>query len=206
MALLTLTVTVEGGEEALRSVSALTRADRTAAHQEMAAGIEEVTRGYINALGGGRKGTAAKLGAASTGFYRKQGSLLQATGDATGVRLTMPRAPFSRAFRAYDLVPRSGSLLTIPLTAESYGKRAREFGGLKWRQFSDEDVAAGKSTHAGLVLGRPAPEKGGLFSALFRGARQVHQDQDRTLLPDDADWLDAMALGAVNFMDGRATA
>lgn len=205
MALLTLSVSVEGGEEALRRVSALTQADRTAAHQVMAAGVEEMTREYLLAKPSD-KGTAAKLGATPTGFYKKAAGTVEGRGDASGILLSMQRAGLSRAFRPYDLVPLSGRLLTIPVDAEAYGKRAREFSGLKWRRFSDADVAAGKSDKAGLVLGRPAPEPGGLFHALFRGARKVHQDQDRTILPDDAAWLDAVALGAVMFLEEGGTA
>ncbi len=200
MALLTLTITAEGGEAALAAVSALTSADRTAAHQVMAAGVERLTQAHLQAVPS-VKNTAANLGASPSGFLKKAAGTVQGTGDATGVMLTMQRAGLSRAFRPYDLVPRSGRLLTIPVDAEAYGKRAREFSGLKWRTFTDADVAAGKSDRAGLVLGRPAPEPGGLFHALFRGARAVHQDQDRSLLPSDEAWLEEMAEGALSLLD-----
>ena len=200
MALLTLTITAEGGEAALAAVSALTSADRTAAHQVMAAGVERLTQAHLQAVPS-VKNTAANLGASPTGFLKKAAGTVQGKGDSNGVLLSMQRAGLSRAFHDYDLVPRSGQLLTIPVDAEAYGRRAREFSGLKWRRFTEADVAAGKSDKAGLVLGRPAPEPGGLFHALFRGARKVHQDQDRTLLPSDEAWLEEMAEGALSLLD-----
>jgi hypothetical protein len=200
MALLTLTISQEGGEEALRAVSALTTADRTAAHQVMAAGVERLTQAHVMGLPS-TKGSAAKLGASASGFYKKAAGSVQGKGDGTGVMLSMQRAGLSRAFRPYDLVPKAGQLLTIPVAAEAYGRRAGEFGDGKWRRFSDEDVAAGLSDKAGLVFGRPAPEPGGLFHALFIGVKKVHQDQDRTLLPSDQVWLEEMAEGALSLLD-----
>ena len=200
MALLTLTISQEGGEEALRAVSALTAADRTAAHQVMAAGVERLTAAHLLAVPSA-KGSAAKLGASPSGFFKRAAGTVQGQGDGTGVMLSMQRAGLSRAFRPYDLVPKTGQLLTIPVAAEAYGKRAREFPDGKWRRFSEEDVAKGRSDKAGLVFGRPAPEPGGLFHALFIGVKKVHQDQDRTLLPSDQVWLDEMAEGALSLLD-----
>ena len=200
MALLNLAISAAGGEEALRAVSSMVASDRTAAHQVMADAVREFTVAHLENFPS-RKGSAAKLGAPSSGFYRKEARFVQGRGDASGVMLSMHRAGLSRAFRPYDLRPLAGQLLTIPVAAEAYGKRAREFSGLKWRQFSDADVAAGKTDKAGLVLGRPPAEPGGLFHALFRGARKVHQDQDRSLLPSDQKWLDIMAEATLKLLD-----
>lgn len=197
MALLTFTVTLSPPPPVLERIRALTGEDRTQVHGVMANAMQELTRGYLLRLGSAKQ-TSQKLGATPSGFYARAAASVEGRATSQGASVFMQRAGLSRAFRPYDLRPLKGRLLTIPIDAEAYGKRAREFPDGKWRRFSDEDVAEGKSTASGLVFGRPAPEKGGLFHALFRGVSKVHQDQDRNLLPSDQDYLDVAALAATD--------
>jgi hypothetical protein len=197
-----VTLTASPGlAEALERVRALTAGEASQAGEAMAAGVEQTTRRHVLALGTSRHDTALSLGASPTGFLANAAGTVQAHATTDGVELTMQRAGLSRALRDYDLRPIRSRLLTIPLTAESYGRRAREFSGLKWRSFSAADVAAGKSDRAGLVLGQPPEAEGGMFHALFAGARRAFIPQDRTLLPEDEDWLDSLEAAAWDYLD-----
>jgi hypothetical protein len=202
MPLLTLTINGPTDPPLLQRLRALSGPERQGTHAVMAAAMEDLTRGYLLAAPS-VKGTAQKLGATPSGFYKRAAQTVEGRASSGGASIIMQRAGLSRAFRPYDLRPIRGRLLTIPVDAEAYGRRAREFSGAQWRRFSEEDVAAGKSTHAGLVFGRPAPEKGGLFHALFRGVKKVSQPQDRNLLPSDQDYLDTVTLAALEALAGK---
>jgi|GEM_PF-4326500 len=199
--MLSFQVALPDPKGALTGLRALCAADRTIVHQAMAAGLEAATAAHVGSLGRGKSNTSGNLGAAPTNFYSKAAGSIQGNGTANGVDLTMQRAGLSRAFRDYDLRPLRSRLLTIPVAAEAYGHRAREFSGLKWRTFTDAQVAAGKSNKAGLVLGRPPADPGGLFLALFRGAKKAHIPQDRSLLPTDEAWFDSAIQAATSLAD-----
>ncbi|RYD32260.1 MAG: hypothetical protein EOP86_16120 [Verrucomicrobiaceae bacterium] len=191
----------------LHSVEAVARAvgrghERGILHQAIARRLEEVTRDYLDQERGTTHSTARKLGAEPTGFYKKAAGSVVAKGDSSGVVLTMQRAGLSRAFRDYHIRPRWGpKLLTIPVDKEAYGKRARDFTGLVWRRFGRDSVAAGYSTYAGLVLGRPGGGPGGSFKALFRGAKYAFIPMRRSILPSDAEWSNAAEEGVYDYID-----
>lgn len=163
--------------------------DRTELHSFMAPPIEARTVSWLQGLGGTRHATANALGATPTGFLTSAAGTVQARGTADGVELAMQSAGLSRAFRDYDLRPVRAKYLTIPVRAEAYGKRAREFD-LKPGRATLPDGTAGP-----LSLGTVGAD--GSFTAFFRLVKKAHQPADRTLLPGDDDWLAAAEDGAV---------
>ncbi|MES2706400.1 MAG: hypothetical protein V4726_07335 [Verrucomicrobiota bacterium] len=177
--------------------------DRRAMHEYMAQFVGRLTTEDLEDEVGTKHKTANALGAEPTHFFAKAAGSVKASGTDDGVTMTMQRAGLSRAFFTYHLRPIRSRLLTIPIKKESYGKRAREFKDLKWRTFTKEDKAAGKTDTAGLVLGRPAEEKGGMFIALFAGTKKATVPQDRKILPSDEEWLKAAGIGLTAYLKAK---
>lgn len=209
MLFLELTLDLRNVRDTLGAVMEAAGDDQSKVNRRIAESIEVTTQRYLAEERGTQHETAVRLGADPRHFYAGLARFVSASSNEDGAELTMPRQGLSRAFFTYLLEPRHGpKLLTIPIKKESYGRRARAFKGLKWRTFSDEDVADGKSDTAGLVLGKPAARankkkgiKGGMFIALYRGAKRATIKQDRKILPSDQEWLKAADDGVAEYID-----
>lgn len=193
--------------EKLRLLTDAAGPNRKPMHGFMAQRVEETTRDYVDSEVATDHRTASRLGARPTRFYPRAAGSINAYGLDDGVSLVMQRAGLSRAFYTYVITPKHGpKWLTIPVNKQAYGKRARDFRDLKWRRFTKEDVAAGKSDAAGLVLGKPAAKgskkrgvQRGMFVALFRAAKKTVVPQDRKILPSDEQWADAAEEGVWSY-------
>ena len=106
----------------------------------------------------------------------------------------MTHPGIARAVRDVLIRPRRAKALTIPLRAEAYGKRPREFANL-----------------SGAALFRPkgtrvlATEEGGRLTPMYALCASVTQRRDPTLLPDQKTIDDALARAALNAIETVAS-
>lgn len=158
--------------------------DRTEFHGYVARRASERSRLHVRTLAPHRHQTADKMGAKRSGFLERAAGSIEPEADARAAYLVFPRNfGLQRAFRPIDIVPLNGKQwLTIPATAETYGRRAGEFTGLFFK------IVGGR--YPALILSRNKRE----FTVAFWLMRRVHQEQDRSLMPSDEEFaLDAEA-------------
>ena len=177
---------MSGLDESERTLQAIRSAlaNRAPLHAEMAGNSLEFTRQYLRGLN--RHNTAARLGASPTGHYEKSAMALQAEADDQAAILRIPRnTGLGRAFGEITIRPRPGrTFLTIPATAETYGRQAGE-----WPE--DTFDFAVIMTHRGPTPVLKWAEAGGSHAkgdVAFWLRRSVTQKQDRTLLPPDEEY------------------
>lgn len=178
-----LTIEVSGLDASERTLQAIRSAlaDRRPLHAEMAGNSLEMTRQYLRGLN--RHNTAARLGASPTGHHERSAMALQAEADDEAAILRIPRnTGLGRAFGEITIRPLGGrKFLTIPATAETYGRQAGE-----WPEDTFEFAVI--MTHRGPTPVLKWAEAGGPHAkgdVAFWLRRSVTQRQDRTLLPSD---------------------
>lgn len=168
----------------------------------MTANVATVITDYFRQEIGTVHETAHRLGAYATHFYARKANQVSWRVRGNEGEITFPASGASRAYYDYKLVPTGGrQLLTIPVHKDAYGRRARSIRGLKWRRFQREDQQAGRTTMAGLVLGRPPRRKGGMFIAYYRGARQVHIPKNPRLMPKHETMEAAAEIGVEDYLN-----
>ncbi len=170
--------------------------DPTGLHAEIAAEAEALTRDYIRSIAPSRHKTAESLGAKPTGYLERaaEGVTSRGESDAAVVALGGDVAGFARAFGDVTITPKKSKYLTIPAKAAAYGKRAGEI--------DDLDLIVFKNSAAdsfAMALGRRL--EGGTVDVYYWLRRKVFQEQDRSLLPSDDQYLAAAEMGAVAFLD-----
>lgn len=149
-----------------------------------AASLAETVRKHLRGLS--RHATARRLGATPTGRYAAGAALVTsgATADSATVRVPVPG--IARALRDVEIRPVIARALTIPLSAEAYGRRAGELRRLGWTLFRPgRSRGAGPSRPApspAVLMGRPPG--GGEAKPLYALVTRVLQRRDPTLLPD----------------------
>jgi hypothetical protein len=159
--------------------------DRTLLHDYVSRRSAETARRHIRTIAPGRHWTADNLGAKRTGFLERAAGSIEPAADANAAYIEFPRSfGLQRAFGQIVIVPkRGGKYLTIPATAEAYGRRAGEIAGLVFKFL-------GRSR--ALVMMRGARD----FTVYYWLVRSVTQPQDRLLLPSDFDFALAAEKGA----------
>lgn len=159
--------------------------DPTELHGAIAERAEVLTRDYLRGIAPIRHGSAWRLGARPTGILEKAAESPEGRGGRDFATLTMrPGEVLARAFGDVVITPR-GKYLTIPVAAEAYGRRAREFGDLFFLLMGPKRTP---------VLARRAAN--GNMTVYYLLVTKVTQKQDRTLLPSDDAYLAAMEAGA----------
>jgi hypothetical protein len=142
----------------------------------------------------GRHATADALGARHTGFRADAAKLVQkGTPKVTdqGGSIALPGAHFARAFGNVHIAPRNGSrFLTIPMSAESYGKRMGKGASSRW---PGGFFLRSKDKRR---LFFAVPNGNGGVNLLYNLVPSVDQKQDRTLLPTDQALTEAAIRGA----------
>jgi len=127
-------VTVTISDEASAALTAMRQRAESPAdmYAALAVDTERYLKDYGTAFSAVAHKTARRLGAAPTNHLAEAYQDIAAESDAQSARLTMPRASRLRAaFGEYTAVPGEGKkYLTIPVTAEAYGKRAPMIEGL----------------------------------------------------------------------------
>ena len=141
-----------------------------------AGGIEELTRSHIATASQTRHTTAEKLGATPTGYLLKKAASVEAIGAPGRVLLSVSGEIFKRTFQPVTVSAVNVKMLTIPVSAESYGTRAGEF--------DDLFVYRSKGGNGPAFLAR---KEGGKMIFLFLLKRSVVLPQDRGLLPSADD-------------------
>lgn len=161
--------------------------DPTGLHVAMAARGERLMRDYLRAIAPGRHATANRLGARPTGILEKAAESPEGRGSVDGATVTIrPGEVLSRTFGEVTIRPTGGKrYLTIPVAAEAYGRRAREFDDLKFIRIGPQQIP---------VLARRMAN--GNMVVYYALAREVKQKQDRTLLPSDDAILEEMESAA----------
>jgi hypothetical protein len=159
--------------------------DKTPLNKAMAGTLETVTAAHIRTAAASRHATAQRLGATPTQYLSKQASGVEAQGDATGVTITVPGRIFRRVLGPVQVVAKK-KWLTIPAAAESYGKRAREMGKLRFVKSRKKPDSARLVNTSGTVL--------------FWLKKKVTLPQDRELLPSNEKYAAAAELAAREFI------
>lgn len=190
---------------------------RDTIHQMMGNRAEAMTRDYLMTQAEVRHGTADDLGATPTGHLERAVETVRNTADAQGATVQITSPGLSRAFRALTITPKGGrKYLTIPATAEAYGKRAGQFADLRLQFFgrgllglvkAEQSSLAGRkrsgydTEKAAATPDAQGKRRGTVYYWL---KKSVSIPQDRTLLPSDGlyheaategvrDWLIALA-------------
>lgn len=143
-----------------------------------------LVRSHLSKLGSWKHASAEKLHAEPTGFLQKaaRGTVHQA--NENGGEVIIP-APLGRAFHDVEIRPNVAGALTIPASAEAYGKRAGMLASLGWKLW--------KPKGRKFLMGSTQDVEPKI---LYWLKESVHQRQDRELLPSDAD-MHRAAAGAI---------
>lgn len=109
--------------------------DKTVLHDYVSRRSAEAARRHVRTIAPARHWTADRLGAQRTGFLERAAGAIEPDADAQAAYLVIPRSfGLQRAFGPIVIVPtRGGTYLTIPATAEAYGRRAGEFANLVFK-------------------------------------------------------------------------
>jgi len=174
---LAIDTSVDTATPFLARLSAAIRGDRTLLHDYVSRRAAETARRHVRTIAPGRHATADGLGARRTGFLERAAGSIEPAADSKAAYLEIPRSfGLQRAFGPVLIVPRrGGKYLTIPATAEAYGRRAGEIAGLVFKILG---------RHRALVMMRGARD----FQVYYWLVRSVTQPQDRLLMPSEFDF------------------
>lgn len=197
----------------------LSGAGRPRLHSMIGRRVVETVRNHLIKIAPQRHRTANSLGAQPTrhlerGLEGIRPALLQ-----DEVQIFIPIPGISRAFHDLTITPRAGSkYLTIPATAEAYGRRARSFRDLRVQVFrkkgGGQTLALVKAEQTDVrtrqrsgflwdrVIARTVSRAGRRVNApvYYWLVEKVEQKQDRELMPSDGELLDACEAGAEDFI------
>jgi len=149
---------------------------------QLAGEFEELTRDHIREAAKTRHTTAERLGAKPTNYLTSLISGSEGIGSQASpgkVLLTLPGEIFKRAFGPVTVRIFQKKFLTIPVAAESYGKRSDELPG---------KIFMVRSKKGHLLLAR---REGKELKILYLLKTQVTLPEDRGLLPSDVDFFNA---------------
>jgi hypothetical protein len=132
-----------------------------------------LVRSHLLRLGSWKHQSAAQLNAQPTGFLQKAARGTVFNASENGGEVIIP-APLGRAFHDVEIRPKSAAALTIPASAEAYGKRASVLAALGWKIFRPKGER--------FLMGA---KKGEDPKILYWLTASVKQKQDRELLPSD---------------------
>ena len=181
--------------------------DRTRLNEKIAGRAAGLTRNHLTGLN--RHATAKRLGASPTGYYEKKAESVEssATGEQAIVSIATGggKEAFARVLGEVQILPREGhKYLTVPAINVAYGRRAKEFGDLKFITFgrkgdADAPRALVKQTVT-MVPGKRKPEIKQIENKVFYWLTpSVTLTKDRTLLPSDEAYLKAAEEGAGDY-------
>jgi hypothetical protein len=137
-----------------------------------------ITRAYLFQINSER---ANKLGGARTNFYAQAARGTQGELRPEGFVIGINQVGMGQRYHGGTITARNAKYLTIPVTAQAYGKRAREF--------QDLEFIRGKDGKAVLV-------KKGTGEVFYSLVPSVHQKPDPSVLPSEERYREGVA-GAV---------
>lgn len=158
--------------------------DRSELNARLAENAKVNTRRWIRAAAQSRHTMANELGATPTGYLEKRARDVDSESSKATARVIIKGAIFARVFGSVTILPKRAKMLTVPISKDSYGKRAADFDNLFFK-FSKK---AGKSFLVRKVGRRIQP--------LFMLLKSAVLPQDVGLLPGDkeyAQWAEAVA-------------
>lgn len=153
--------------------------DRRELNGRLAEAGKAFTRRWIRAAAPARHDTARALNATPTGYLTKRAADVDSASDNVGARVIVKGAIFKRVMGPVDVLPKRAKMLTIPVSRESFGKRARNFRNVFiWRS----KKGGGNKTP---FLAR---KRGRGIQLLFALVKKVTLPQDSGLLPTQKDY------------------
>lgn len=173
--------------------------DKTELHQSIAAHAEVLTREHILFVAAPqRHATANRLGATPTGYLTRRGNAIESSSTAEEAVVTLGGAPeiFARVDGPVTVRAVRSKYLTIPASAQAYGRRAREMQGLK-------PMKLGKSLAlvAEDEAGREFKGRKGRKSIVHYWLKEaVTLPHDPTLLPNEAQYTKAAEQAAADLI------
>lgn len=193
--------------------------DSTGMNAMIAGRAESVTRDWLIEQAKVRHKTAQRLGATPTGHLERAAESVTSASDAQGATIGITSPGISRAFGPLDIKPSAGKkYLTIPATAEAYGRRAGSFNDLRLAFFrragtlllalvkaDQSSLATRESSGYGIeskaAKGAKAPLQAAQRPAVYYWLKsQVTVPQDRSLLPDDQTYGEAAEDGVRDYL------
>lgn len=157
--------------------------------------LEVKVRSHVARISAGRHSSAGRLGASPTGHYRKGMRGIAGHATANGGEVVIPIAGISRAYHDITLTTPTSEgkqFLTIPKHAAAYGHTVPELKSRGWTFFrppADGAKLISKKPrrfdkYKNCLMGSKNGEKPVIMFAL---AEAVHQRQDPSLLPSQAE-------------------
>ena len=159
--------------------------DRTGLHQMLTETAKVNTRRWIRLAAQTRHSMANELGATPTGYLEKRARDVEGESTKATSRIIVKGAIFARVTGPVTILPKRAKMLTVPISKDSYGKRAADFDNLFFK-FSKK---TGKSFLVRKVGRRIQP--------LFMLLKSATLPQDAGLLPGNkeyAQWSEAAAI------------
>lgn len=196
---MSLGITIEIGGDADRMLRKLGAGviNREELHQDIATRGENLVRDYLTGLAQTRHATADKLGATPTGHLERAAESVTSTSDSAGVSITVTSPGITRAFGSITILPGAGKkYLTIPATAEAYGKRAGAFNDLRFVAYKNGVRALVQASQSNVATREKIGGK-----VFYWLKTSVEQKQDRTLLPSDQLIESSAEEGAIDWLN-----
>jgi hypothetical protein len=172
-----LNVTIPEADRTVQELglAAAALADTSALHAAVAAHTESWLKRTGNEIAKTEHATAENLGAKPTGHLTDAYNRIEATSSASAASLWIPGGGRLRAaFGSYTVRPVKKKWLTIPITADAYGKGAREIDGLKFIFLKQENTA---------MLVKPTGSD--TYRPYYLLVKKATIPEDRNLIPFD---------------------
>lgn len=163
-------------------VSRIAGPGRKKLYHEAAKDVSVLVINHLRKLNGWKHLWADKLHAQTTEFLAKAAENTSYGADEDAGIVTIGAPGFGRAFHDVEIRPKNAAYLTIPASAEAYGKRAGMLASLGWKLW--------KPKGRKFLMGSTQDVEPKI---LYWLKASVHQKQDRDLLPSDADMQRAAA-------------
>jgi hypothetical protein len=206
---LSITLRDSAGPKMRSLITSLDSSGRARLNRWIGTDEQLLVRDHFLALQGSRHASASRLGAQPTNYWGKaaesvsQADALSAGAESAVVSIAAPG--IVRAVRDVDIHPTGGrQYLSIPIASEAYGNRMLKGEGSR---FPKGFFITSKKGNL-LFVERVGEGKTAQLHPLYLMKPSVHQPQDRTLLPSDAQILNTArkatgefftaALGEVN--------
>lgn len=179
--ILSIDITVSKAPKLRALLKTLDPSESTAFFTSLADDFEILTSEHITRASATRHKTATRLGAKPSNYLARAATSVESRGSIGLISLTLQGDIFKRAFGDVE-VKATDKLLTIPISAAAYNRRAKEFPGL-FR------IKSKKGNHLLVRSTGEGKDKG--IEPLFELKQQVTLPQDRGLLPTEAQYLKA---------------
>lgn len=175
--------------------------DKSGLNARVAVDVLALTQTYVAGIPDHK--TANRLGAAPTNHLEKVSTQIESDSNKDQATIKIPKASrLAAAFGPYTVVPKkTDGFLTIPASAESYGRRARTFTGLKVMRVNPKTKELDPAGMLALVRPTIEMQPHTPMNVLYLLARKVKIEEDRSLLPFDEMRVQAADSAAGYFTD-----